>query len=193
MSSCMTCTPAKTTLLLLSLCLLRASHVDGAKQGPLSNSRSWSVSPPSEPGSCPLSKLPSVTVRACRGPFPCVMLCAIAAAQALLVSEARGLPQDHAGGRTRSCDLNHGLPESGGLHVKSFEQSPPSFPTKPYLTPALLGLLSLSWSPFPPPPGVSGYAERGWSHGNHLIVNSDSNPLLTVLCLPASSFWASVS
>lgn len=107
---------------------------------------------------CPVSQapplfptfLPSVTVRACRGSFPCVLLCAIAAAQALLVSEERGLPQDHAGGRKRSWDLNPGLPESGGLHVKSFEQSPPSFPTKPYLTPALLGLLSLSWSPFLP-------------------------------------------
>lgn len=54
MNSCMTPPTVKTTLPLLSLCLLRAlSHVGGVKWRPLSNSPSWSVSPPSEPGSSP--------------------------------------------------------------------------------------------------------------------------------------------
>ena len=90
MSSCMTCTPANTTLILLSLCLFRASHVGGAKQGPLSSSPSLSVSLPSEPGSSPLSNLPSFGHgQSLAGSFPWMLLCAVAAAQALLVSKRR--------------------------------------------------------------------------------------------------------
>lgn len=152
MSSCMTRTPAKTTLLLLSLCLLRASHMGGSKQGPLSSPPSWSVSLPSEPGSSPLSNLPSFghgqsLQRVLPGGAAVSHRCSPGIVS---LKEERGLPQGHAGGRKQSRDLNPGLLESGGLRVMSFEQSPPSFPTKPYLTPALLGLLSLSWSPLLP-------------------------------------------
>lgn len=90
MSSCMTRTPANTTLLLLSLCLFRASHVGGAKQGlfpallPCLFHYPVSQAPPLFP-----TFLPSVMVRACTGSFPWVLLCAVAAAQALLVSKRR--------------------------------------------------------------------------------------------------------
>lgn len=106
----------------------------------------------SEPGSSPLSNLPSFghgqsLQRVLPGGAAVSHRCSPGIVS---LKEERGLPQGHAGGRKQSRDLNPGLLESGGLRVMSFEQSPPSFPTKPYLTPALLGLLSLSWSPLLP-------------------------------------------
>lgn len=168
--------------------------------GPLSSSPSLSVLLPSEPGSSPLSNLPSFSHgQSLHRVLPLgAAVCCCCSPGIISLKEERGLPQGHAGGRKQSWDLNPSLLESGDLHVMSFEQSPPCFPTKPYLTPALLGLLSLSWSPLLPTSWGSAAMQReenrpGWGHGNHLILNSDSNPLLIGLCLPTSSFLASVS
>lgn len=68
--------------------------------------------------------------------------------------------------------------------MMSFEQSPPPFPTEPYPTPTVLGLLSHCWSP-PPYLLVSvdvqmEESRTGWGHGSHPVLNSDSRPLFVI-------------
>ena len=84
--------------------------------GPLSSSPSLSVSLPSEPGSSPLSNLPSFSHgQSLHRVLPLgAAVCCCCSPGIISLKEERGLPQGHAGGRKQSWDLNPGslAPES---------------------------------------------------------------------------------
>lgn len=110
----------------------------------------------------------------------CPALCHCFSPGIISLQEEKGLPQDHAGDRKQSWDMNSDLPDSGALHIMSCEQSPPPFLLT--LTPPPFSLAcSLCWSPFLISVAVQMEESRaGWDRGNHPDFNFDPNPLLIV-------------